>query len=427
MLLSLLYRLATDLGAPVISFYLRRRLTAGREDAARFQERLGFPSALRPEGRLIWCHAASVGEAVSLLPLVERLRAVHPDNGILVTTGTVTSARLLADRLPPQVIHQYVPVDRRTYVERFMTYWRPDLVLWVESELWPNLLASIRRRSLPAVLLNARMSDRSLRNWLRFRGWIRELLSTFQLCLTPSEDEKNRFTLLGADNVICVGNLKYAARTLPCDTAMVDDLRRAIMGRPVWSIVSTHEGEENMAVQAHKDLSLKYPDLLTIIVPRHAVRGNEVAALIRAAALPFAQRSQHQPILQGTAVYLADTMGELGLFYRLAPISVIGGSLVPHGGHNPVEAAQLGSAIIFGKYMHNFSVIAEEFRTAHAAKVLAHASELPEALDDLLSAPQERMQMIEAARQIVMEKNTVLDQVMQRLDPWLLTEQRRVA
>ena len=253
-MLSSLYRLLTDLTAPFISIYLHRRLATGREDATRFQERLGFASQRRPAGRLIWCHAASVGEAVSLLAVVKSIDILYPNISLLVTTGTVTSGRMLADLLPPGVIHQYVPVDRMPYVTAFMDYWRPDCALWVESELWPNILSVIRDRHIPAILLNGRMSDKSFRQWTYMKPWIKEILSTFDICLTQTEHEKARFETLGARNVQCVGNLKYAALPLPYDPQEFEKLSLALKDRLVWIMASTHRGEESLALNAHKDL-----------------------------------------------------------------------------------------------------------------------------------------------------------------------------
>ncbi len=210
-MLSSMYQLATDLGAPVIGLYLRKRRAEGREDPVRFRERFGSASQPRSDGRVIWCHAASVGEAVSLLALIKKLRELYPQPPLLVTSGTVASARILEKRLPPGVVHQYVPVDRMIYVQRFLDHWRPDLALWIESELWPNMLSELRRRKIPAALLNGSMSETSFHRWRLVKGWAQEILHTFQVCLAQTEAEYARFMELGAVNVRCVGNLKYAA------------------------------------------------------------------------------------------------------------------------------------------------------------------------------------------------------------------------
>jgi len=439
-MISFAYRWLTDLGAPVIDLYLRRRLAAGREDAVRFAERLGQASRPRPDGFLIWCHAASVGEAASLLALLDKLRDHYPAARLLVTTGTVTSARMLEGRLPSEVVHQYVPVDRRAYTQRFLDHWKPDLVLWIESELWPNLLQGIRERLIPAILLNGRMSEKSFRQWYRVRSWAKEILGTFSLCLTQTEAERGRFVTLGAKPVRCIGNLKYAANPLPYDEAALVALRAAIGDRPVWLMASTHRGEETIAAAVHKQMKgtefhsvpvdagttpingdgvKSTPSPLTIIVPRHAVRGDEVATLLEVEGLSVARRSRNEAITATTDIYLADTMGELGLFYRLSPITVMGGSFVPVGGHNPVEPAQLGGALILGPSMFNFSEITREFLHQRAAVQVQGANELGFTLKHLLADAEERNNLSRNAKLLADEKRHVLGDILQALEPWL--------
>jgi 3-deoxy-D-manno-octulosonic-acid transferase len=409
----------TDLGAPFIGLYLLKRRLEGREDCLRFGERFGHASQARPEGRLVWCHAASVGEATSLLVLIERMRELYPALRILVTTGTVTSARLLAERLPKEVIHQYVPVDRAAYIGRFLDHWQPDFVLLIESELWPNLIAALRERLIPTALLNARMSDKSFRRWYRVKGWARELMGTFVLCMTQTEDERGRFVALGAKPAHAIGNLKYAAKPLPADEAELARLREVIGQRPIWLVASSHRGEEDIACTMHKKLREKWPDLLTIIVPRHPTRGAEIAQAIETGGLSVARRSQHQDIEKATDIYLADTIGELGLFYRLSSLVVLGGSFVAHGGHNPIEPAQLGCAIVFGPHMFNFAEMARAFARGNAAIQLQGANELAFTLERFLKTPGERAAYAQAARLLADQKRHVLNEVMDALAPWL--------
>jgi len=418
-MLSTLYRHLTALGTPFIGLYLRQRLKAGREDSERFNERFGYPSRPRPKGRLLWCHAASVGEAASLLLMIEKLHDIYPDLTILMTTGTVTAARLMTPRLPPYALHQYMPIDLVPCVRRFLDHWRPSLAVWVESELWPNTLSALRARQIPAILLNARMSDKSFRNWHRIKGFARELLSSFKLCLAQSEDDRSRFVALGAKPVKYLGNLKYASAPLSFDTKELETLRRQMTGSLTWLMASTHRGEEEIAITVHRALSAKHPRLITVIAPRHAVRGDEVAQLLKASGLRFARRSKGEVISEDTQIYLADTMGEMGLLYALCPIAVLGGSFVPTGGHNPIEAAQLGSAIIFGPYMFNFSEIAREFILAQAAVPLHHDNEIAFAVDRLLANPQERDRHVQAARLLADQKRYILDQIIVEMEPYL--------
>jgi len=414
-----LYRSLTNLGAPFIGAFLRVRLAKGREDRARFSERFGYPSKPRPDGRLVWCHAASVGEAASLLLLIEKIHEVYPAISFVLTTGTVTAAQMAEKRLPSCAAHQYVPVDLAPCIARFLDHWKPVLAVWIESELWPNTLAALRGRKIPAILLNARMSDKSFRNWYRVRGFAKELLSTFRLCLAQTQSDQGRFVALGARPVKCVGNLKYVSSPLPFDAQELARMREEIKDRPVWLMASTHPGEEDMALAAHRVLSAQHPGLLTVIAPRHAVRGDEVAQSIEASGLPYARRSKGGTITGETQVYLADTMGDMGLLYALCPITVLGGSFGGTGGHNPIEPAQLGSAIVLGTSMYNFSEIEREFIRDRAAIKIEGPDEIAPAVSRLLSDKAVRDYQIQSARLLAEWKRSILNKIILEMDPWL--------
>lgn len=415
-----LYRGLTTLLGPAVRFYLGQRLRHGKEDALRFGEREGRASRARPPGPLVWIHAASVGEAVSTLAFIDRLIAERPALNVLVTTGTVTSARLLGTRLPTgHAWHQYVPVDRLLYVRRFLDHWRPDLAIWVESELWPNLIVETRRRRVPLILLNGRMSLASYRRWQRVPALIRPLLSGFDLCLTQDTVQAERFARLGAPRAFTVGDLKAAAAPLPTDQPALDLLQQALGARPRWLAASTHEGEEEMAVAAHLQLRRRLPELCTIIAPRHPARGAEIAAMAARHGLTVARRSQDQPLTSDVAIYLADTLGELGLFYRLAGLTFIGGSTSNLGGHNPLEAALLDCAILHGPDMANTAAVAEALRSAGGAEIVTDAATLAVALERLLTNPELRGRRAAAAATVAARQRNVLDAVLDRLGPWL--------
>lgn len=412
------YKLLTDLAAPGIALYLRRRKALGKEDASRFDERLGMTSLARPEGKLIWCHAASVGESVSVLSLIEALKHYFPEWQVLVTTGTVASAALMAERLPQSVMHQYAPVDRWAYVTKFLDHWRPNLALWVESELWPNMLTALRQRNIPAVLLNGRMSVRSFKRWSWFPWWAKRLLGAFKLILAQTEAEARRFAALGATKVACIGNLKYAAEPLACDALELDRLRAQVGVRPVWLMASTHEGEDEIAVDVHAKMCARWPDLLTVIVPRHVVRGEAIRKLVEGKGYCGAQRSLDRDITRLTDIYVADTMGELGLFYRLAPIACLGGTFT-WGGHNPIEPAQLGCALFFGPSMTNFAEMAESLLVRGAAVQVHSPNELALRLEQYMASPQDVFAMANAARAFVEQKRGVLEEALRWLLPYL--------
>lgn len=406
-----LYRLLTTLGGPLIRTYLHRRLARGKEDPVRFPERLGEPGLPRPEGGLIWLHAASVGEAVSMLPVVA---ALQKRATVLVTTGTVTSAAMMRDRLPAGAIHQFVPVDRVAWVRRFLDHWKPDLALWVESEFWPNLLVETARRKIPLVLLNGRVSARSFRRWLKMRGFIGRLLSCFVLCLGQTEEDARRLATLGASNTACLGNLKFAAPALPADEVALAALLGALGDRPRWLAASTHAGEEALAGRVHKALVI--PGLVTVIVPRHPNRGAEIAAELRGLGLNPALRSRGEPVGD---IYIADTMGELGLFYRATPLVFVGKSLIGEGGQNPLEPARLGASVLFGPHMGNFADIAHRMQEAGAAIQVATEGDLVAALAQRLAEPASMAAEGGRAKQFASAEDGVLAAVIESLGPWL--------
>ena len=411
-----IYRLLTTLAEPGLRALLQRRLAQGKEDAERIGERLGEAALPRPQGRLLWLHAASVGEALSVLALIERLRA-RTGSAVLVTTGTVSSARLMAERLPQGCLHHYAPIDRPAWVGRFLDHWRPDLGLWVESELWPNLVLESRRRGIPLALVNGRLSARSVGRWRWSPRLIGAVLDCFEPCLAQDEDQAARLAALGARRVRSVGNLKFSTPPLPANFRELERLRGQIGARPVWLAASTHSGEETLVASVHRRLSERWPGLLTVIAPRHVSRAP--AILRELEMLSVAQRSAGQPVRADTGIYLADTMGELGLFYRLSPLAFIGGSLVAVGGHNPLEACQLGALPIVGPHTGNFTAVMRRLGDAGALIAVADAPGLHQALASLLGDEGARSRHAAAAAAVLAEEAGALDRVMAALEPLL--------
>jgi|TARA_R110002124_G_scaffold38253_6_gene121539 3-deoxy-D-manno-octulosonic-acid transferase len=414
-----LYRFLTTLGAPVIHVYLGRRIKAGKEDPHRFNERLGRAALARPDGPLIWLHGASVGEAMSLLTLIARLKTAVPAANILVTTGTVTSARMLADRLPKGAVHQYVPVDRMAYVRRFLDHWRPDLTLWAESEFWPNLISETAVRGNPLVLVNGRISPRSFKGWSRAPKFIAGLLGGFALCLGQTEGDAERLRALGAAGARSVGNLKFAADPLPADAERLADMRAATAGRPLWLAASTWAGEEDIAWRVHQDHAAAHPGLLTIIVPRHPNRGPEIAAQLAAQGAKVKRRGAGDMPDARTEVYIADTMGELGLFFTLAPVVFMGKSLSAEGGQNLLEPARLGCAVLHGPRMINFADMGARMAAAGASLPVADGAGLSAAVGRLLGDAGEAEAFAARARTFAQAEAGVIDRLMAELAPYL--------
>lgn len=388
------YRLATMALAPVMPFALRRRMARGKEDAARIGERFGRASLPRPPGQLVWVHGASVGETIAVLPLIDALLKA-PNRTVLVTSGTVTSAKLMAERLPQGAIHQFAPVDIPSAAARFLDHWTPDIGLFVESEIWPNLLSAARKRGIKLAMINGRMSARSFKGWRYARKTASKLLSYYDLCLAQDDETAARLSMLGANAVQVSGNLKADAPPLPADENKLASLRRAIGNRPVLLAASTHPGEDETILPAYDALKAKFPDLLAIIAPRHVERGPEIAMLC--GTRPVVRRALGAEPASDTAIYVADTMGELGLFYRAAPFVFMGGSLVPHGGQNPLEPARLNRGVLAGPHTGNFTRIYDAIFTAQGYGRVHSCSEIAAVAGDLLANPQKAAALGEAA------------------------------
>jgi 3-deoxy-D-manno-octulosonic-acid transferase len=413
------YHRLTSVLRPAAVLLLRWRRRRGKEDPERWRERQGIAGASRPPGPLLWMHAASVGEATAAIVLVERIRQTRPAIGILVTTGTVASARLLDRRLPPGARHQFAPLDLPGWIARFLDHWRPDFAVWVESELWPNLVLATRSRGIPMALISGRLSTRSYRRWQTCRGLIRAVLGAFVLCMAQDENQAGRLRRLGAGHAEAVGDLKAAASPLPIDRSERDQMHREIGARPLWLAASTHAGEEVVAAAVHLRLAPKHPRLLTLIVPRHPDRGAAIAAMLEDRGLRVARRALGHPLAEETDVYLADTIGELGLFYSLAGIAFVGGSLVNKGGHNPFEPARLGCAVLHGPHMRNCAAMAAVLAAEGATGVAADADELARAVSDLLSDPRLQAERAAAGGRAAAAGAAVLEEVADRLAPWL--------
>jgi 3-deoxy-D-manno-octulosonic-acid transferase len=413
-----LYQLASAAGSPAAPRVLARRLTRGKEHPERLSERRGETSLPRPQGPLIWVHGASVGEMLAVVPLIERLRA--EDFAVLVTSGTVTSAALAEQRLPDGAIHQFIPLDAPRFVRRFLDHWRPDLALFVESDLWPNLILSCAERRVPMIVVNGRLSERSFSRWRMVPGAIAALLSRFDLCLTQSAADAERYTQLGAPRVLSTGNLKLDAPAPPVDEATLKRLKEIIGNRPVVAAASTHAGEETAIIASHRRLRAKFPTLLTMIAPRHPVRGESIAEIAKVAGLTVALRSRRAQPMPDIGVYVADTLGELGLIYRLAPIVFMGGSLATHGGQNPIEAIRLGAATVHGPHVWNFAEIYATLDAEHGAVSVTDEEALTVRLGEWLADPTARRAVADAAAGTVERLGGALKRTLAALDPYLM-------
>ena len=388
-----LYRAATSLLAPAAPMLLRRRGRRGKEHRDRAAERLGHAGVARPDGKLVWVHGASNGECLAALPLIEALAA--KGTAVLMTSGTVTSAELMEGRLPPGAIHQFVPIDTPRATRRFFEHWRPDVGLFVDSDLWPNLILGAQARGTRLALVNARMSQRSFEGWRWAKKTAEAILSAFDVCLAQDEEIAARFRILGAPDVRVVGSLKEDAPPLPFDPAKLAALKAVIGMRPVLLAAQTHPGEDETILPAHDSLRRAHPELLTIVVPRHPARGADIAMLCD--TRKAARRALGEAIEPDTEVYIADTLGELGLFYRLTPFSFVGGTLVPVGGHNPLEPARLHCGVIAGPHSFNSATAYAAIFAAQGLGLVHSSAEIAALAGRLIDHPDEAKALGDAA------------------------------
>ena len=384
------YRHLAGLLGPVIARRERAKLARQGLDAPRQRERLGHPSCQRPAGELVWLHGASVGESQSLLPLVVRLSDRAPETRVLMTCGTASAARLLDARLPSDVIHQFLPVDSPVYTARFLDHWRPDLAILAESEIWPSMLQALRQRRTPVALVNARLSERSIAAWMRMPATAVELFGQFRLATAQTDAIAEAIIALGTprDRVRVGPELKSLAPPLPVEDGLLAQVETWRASRPLWLAASTHPGEDQVMLDAHALVRRTRPDALLVIVPRHPERGDDIARLAAERGFVTDQRSRRsggdQSPASATQVHVADTLGELGLWYRIAEMAFIGASLIARGGHNPFEAANLECAILHGPNLANFADAYARLDTAGAAIMIRDEVTLADAVIRLL-------------------------------------------
>ncbi|MEW8627344.1 MAG: lipid IV(A) 3-deoxy-D-manno-octulosonic acid transferase [Candidatus Thiodiazotropha sp.] len=416
-----LYTLLLMLLAPLYPlrlFWRARKAPAYRE---RWLERFGVFDP--PEGQEgIWIHAVSVGEVQAIAPLVGRLLDRYPDHRLLITTTTPTGADRVKALFGNDVAHRYAPVDLPWVVERYLQAYRPRLLILVETEIWPNLIYHAKRERIPTLLANARMSVRSARGYHKLAGLTRQALRNLTLIAPHAEADAERFHTLGArpEQLEVIGSIKYDIHLPGSLLERADVLRREWgAARPVWIAASTHEGEDELVLQAHMEVRRHIGDALLVLVPRHPERFDRVAQLVEESGFSLVKRSQQACCDEETGVFLGDTMGELTLFIGASDAAFIGGSLVPHGGHNILEAAAQGVAVVFGPHMFNFNEIKELFMQQQAAIEVESAEALAEQITQWLSDASERSRIGEAGRELVDKNRGALDRLTRLIEQLL--------
>ncbi|MGF9562722.1 lipid IV(A) 3-deoxy-D-manno-octulosonic acid transferase [Neorhizobium sp. BT27B] len=410
------YRVVGILAYPLTGSYLAYRTVKGKEDRQRRLERFGYASQPRPFGPLVWVHAASVGETLAVIPLIREFgrRGIH----VLLTTGTVTSAALVENRLGNEVIHQYVPLDIKFAIKRFVNYWRPDAAITAESEIWPTTIAELNRRHIPQIRVNARISDRSFDRWKGYSGIAEQLFGKMALVVARSEVDAERFRDLGAWPVTVSGNLKGDTDPPPADPAVVETYRAQIGNRKTWAAICTFDGEETAAATVHRALKPRNGQL-TIIVPRHPERGDAIETMLTEQGLKVARRSRNDVITPDTDIFLGDSIGEMGMYLRLTEVSFVGRSLTAEGGQNPIESAMLGCAVLSGSNVQNFRETYQQLIRKGGARMIRDTEMLAKAVHYLLTNDIARRNMIDAGQEAIQDMRGALSATVKALEPYI--------
>lgn len=411
------YRVLGSAVYPFMGPYIAYRASRGKEERRRRNERYGKTSIERPQGPVVWAHAASVGETVAISPLVERIAAtgIH----VVMTTGTVTSAGLVAEQLGPKVIHQYAPLDLQPAVQRFLNHWKPDLAIGCESEIWPATVLALGSRHIPQVLVNGRLSDRSFAAWQKRPALAEAIFENFAHVVAQSDLDGERFRTLGARPVSVTGNLKVDAAPPPADPRALAAIRHQLGGRPVWAAISTHDGEEAIAAEVHQMLKVRHRKLLTIVVPRHPDRTPALEAMFAEKGLKVVKRSSGAPITPDTDIFLGDTIGEMGLYLELTEIAFIGNSLTTKGGHNPLEPAMMGTAVLTGRNVQNFRESFQRLIKNGGARVVKDRNMLAGAINFLFNNPENLRSMINAGASAVKDMRGARERTLIALEPFI--------
>lgn len=411
----------TYVSVPFVSAYLHWRAHKGHENKTRLHERKGISLTPRPNRSLLWVNAVSVGESVAALTIIQTILKRYPEISVLLTTTTVSSAKVIEKRLPKNTIHQFCPVDTPQAVRRFLDYWQPDLAIWIESELWPNLIHETQQKGIPTILLNGRMSQKSFSHWKKVKGMISPLLSKLSLCAVQSEKQASFFETLGAKAVSIMGNVKLMMSPLEVDLKKYHALKKAIGDRPVWLAASTHPGEEEIILKVHQRLQKEHPNILTLLIPRHIERASVIQQLAHKKGLSSVLQTEATSLIKSD-VYIGNTLGEMGFFYALAPVVFMGATFVSKGGHNPIEATQLGAHVIHGPHTFNNPQLYEALKSLGLSEALEHEDEISSVVVPWLNKKKESYEEPNALKSY---REQGLQNLLTLLTPYLKTLRRK--
>ena len=380
----ILYRLLTCLILILSPIILIIRLLKKKEDPKRFKEKFCFFSEKKNKGKLIWFHGASVGELQSIVPLIEKLDKNKKINQILITSNTLSSSKIINKFKFKKVIHQFFPIDVNFFSKKFLNYWKPSIVFFIDSEIWPNMLINIKKENIPTILINGRITEKTFKRWLLFPNFSNMLFKKFNLCLSSSKESKKYLKKLGAKKIKYIGNLKYSQ-----SEQKIDNIKKNILNliklKKVWCASSTHYNEEKTCGLIHKKLREKHKDLLTIIIPRHINRVESIKKELTNLNLKIHLDEPTSSIDKKTDIYLVNSYGKTKSFYNNCKNVFLGGSIINHGGQNPLEAARFGCNVLHGKNISNFEEIYEFLNKNKISYLVKTKLQFEKKLDFLLS------------------------------------------
>jgi len=360
------------------------RLIKKKEHPIRFKEKFSIPTKKRLAGKLIWFHGASVGEILSIIPLIEKLEKVDDIKQILVTSNTLSSSKILSEFKLKKMIHQFFPIDTNYHSNKFLIYWKPSIAIFIDSEIWPNMINNIKKKSLPLAIMNARITEKSFKKWKIFSSSARNIFKEFDICLSSSLKSKKYLKSLGAKNIKCIGNLKFS-QTENSKTNLNKDIRKFFMSKKIWCASSTHYNEEKFCAETHKKLKSKYKNLLTVIIPRHIHRANKIKNEIQKLNLKVHMHDSRHKIDPQTDVYLVNSFGQTKSFFKICKTVFLGGSIIKHGGQNPLEAIRYGCNVIHGPNVWNFEEIYSLLKKYEVSNKIMNPSQLTAKIDKIFN------------------------------------------
>jgi len=379
-----IYRVLINLILLLSPIIILIRLLKKKEHPIRFKEKFVCPSKKKNAGKLIWIHGASVGEILSIVPLIEKLENNYRIKQILVTSNTLSSSKILSNFKLKKTVHQFFPIDTNYHSQKFLNYWKPSVAIFVDSEIWPNMVANIKKKSISLILVNARITQKSFKKWKMFPLSARKIFEKFDICLSSSIKSSKYLGLLGAKKIKFIGNLKFTESTT-IKNDLNNEIKKNFLLKKIWCASSTHNKEELLCANVHKKLKEKHKNLLTILIPRHIHRTTEIINQIKRLNLKIHLHDSKKRISNDTDIYLVNSFGQTKSFFRICKTVFLGGSIIKHGGQNPLEAARFGCKVLHGPHVWNFSEIYNLLKKNRVSSKIMNSNQLTYEVDKMLN------------------------------------------